>query len=129
RVSARTGEWMVAEHGETMDLPLAIFFDTTAPPGEAFEAAVERTASLLWESDRGGRQARLYSWERSFPDRGRLSLRAALGFLAEIAPRPTRPANRAEFERWRRDAAAGAGIFVTAGDPPELPPGTLCRVA
>jgi uncharacterized protein (DUF58 family) len=131
RVSARTGEWMVAEHAETLDRPLAVFFDNRGVAGGAFEVAVERAASLLWENEQRGRAAHLYTWSASFRGSGRQSLRAALGFLAEVAPVSARPAGPSvEFDRWRNEGSTGGGrVFVTASDPPELPPGTLLRVA
>jgi len=131
RVSARIGEWMVTEHAETLDRPLAVFFDSRGSAGAAFETAVERAASLLWRTSRHGRSARLFSWGAAFPEDGALVLRSALGFLAEVAPLDgaSVPSER-EFRDWRREVErAGGGVFVTAAEPPDLPPGTVLRVA
>ena len=130
RVSARVGEWMVAEHGETLDRPLAVFFDSRGPAGGAFEVAVERAAAVLWEGDRAGCAARLYTWGASFRGHGAESLRSALGFLAEVAPFAGPAGSSLEFDQWRGEVATGAGgLFVTVADPPDLPAGTLLRVA
>jgi uncharacterized protein (DUF58 family) len=131
RVTARTGEWMVTEHAETLDRPLILFFDSRGPAGDAFEAAVERAASLLWQAGRSGVASRLFSWSTSFAEGGSRGLRAALGFLAEVEPLATEgaPDDRV-LHAWRREVERfGGGLFVTAGSPPELPPGTLLRVA
>lgn len=128
RVSARVGDLIVAEYGETTAQPLAVFFDSRGPSGAGFEAAVERVASLLWRATREERRVAFYSYEacvRCSTDDG---LRRALAFLAEVKPRPALTAER--FDRWCEESAArGGGVFVTAGDPPVLPPGTCLRVA
>ncbi len=131
RVSARIGELMVTEQAVSIDRPLAIFFDSRGPAGEAFEAAVAEAATLLWQSRLGGRVAHLYSWAACFRDDAPQTLRAALGFLAEVEARPAdgAPAEQ-RFREWRLEAErAGGGTFVTAGEAPELPPGTVLRVA
>lgn len=132
RVSARIGEWMVTEHAQTLDRPVAVFFDSRGPAGEGFEAAVERAASLVWGASRDGRGVRLFSWGRSFRDEGLVAVRAALTFLAEVQPTSgeRQPAGDREFREWRREVERyGGGVFVTAGKPPDLPPGTILRVA
>jgi uncharacterized protein (DUF58 family) len=131
RVSARIGEWMVTEHAQALDRPVAVFFDSRAPAGEKFEAAVERAASLLWATSRDGHAVRLFSWGRSFRESGPSALRAALTFLAEVQPiasEPT-PGDR-ELREWRQEVERhGGGVFVTAGEPPDLPPRTIVCVA
>jgi uncharacterized protein (DUF58 family) len=131
RVSARTGEWMVTEHAEALDRPLVVFFDSRGPGGERFEAAVERAASLLWHSSRAGVATRFFSWGISFADEGGHGLRAALRFLAEVEPLGAdRQPGDEQLRAWRSEVArSGGGVFVTAGDPPDVPPGTLLRVA
>jgi len=129
RASARLGEWVVTEHAQPLDRPVAIFFDSRGIASEAFERAVERTATLLWQSSREGQRARLHSWDRKFGDEGPEALRASLAFLAEVEPRGS-TVDAAVLRDWRRDVERlGGGVFVTATDPPELPPGTLLRVA
>jgi hypothetical protein len=55
-------------------------------------------------------------------------MRSALAFLAEIEPQPDAPEEN--LERWRSEVVReGRGLFVTAGDPPPIPAGTLLRVA
>lgn len=131
RVSARIGEWMVTEQAVSVDRPLAIFFDSRGPAGQAFEAAVEQAATLLWQSSRSGRTARLYSWAASFRDDAPQTLRDALAFLAVVEPSPAASAEaEGRFREWRLEAErCGGGTFVTAGEPPELPAGTVLRVA
>ena len=131
RVSARVGEWMVTEHAQTLDRPVAVFFDSRGPAGERFEAAVERAASLVWATSRSGRAVRLFSWGRSFREDGPVALRAALAFLAEVQPISSErlPGDR-ELREWRREVERhGGGVFVTVGEPPDLPPGAILRVA
>jgi uncharacterized protein (DUF58 family) len=126
------GEWMVTEHAQTLDRPVAVFFDSRGPAGEGFEAAVERAASLVWGTSRDGRGVRLFSWGRSFREEGPVAVRAALTFLAEVQPTSGErlPAGDREFREWRREVERyGGGVFVTAGEPPDLPPGTILRVA
>ena len=131
RVTARTGEWMVTEHAETLDRPLILFFDSRGPAGDAFETAVERAASLLWQANRAGVAARLFTWGTSFAEEGSRGLRAALAFLAEVEPLAGGEApDGGMLHAWRREVERfGGGLFITAGDPPELPRGTLLRVA
>jgi len=131
RVSARIGEWMVTEHAHALDCPVAVFFDSRGAAGERFEAAVERVASLVWAAGRAGSAVRLFSWDRSFRESGPSALRAALTFLAEVQPISSeRSPEDLEFREWRREVERyGGGVFVTAGEPPELPPGTMVRVA
>ena len=134
RVSARSGEWMVTEHAETVERPLAVFFDSRGPAGEAFEAAVEQAASLLWYANRRGGSAHLFSWDAVFRDDGLQCLRAALVFLAEVKPQARgHTGERRALDEWRREVGrCGGGVFVTAHDTleaPELPPGTVLRVA
>jgi len=132
RVSARIGEWMVTEHAENLQRPLAVFFDSRGPAGDAFERAVERCASLLWYTNRNGASARLFSWQASFREEGQRGLRAALAFLGEIEPQADSAA-AAGLEEWRREAEhCGGGVFVTARDArdvPEIPSATILRVA
>ena len=128
RVSARAGELIVKEYGEAVTRPLAVFFDSRGPGGAAFDAAVERVASLLWQIARDGCDATLYSYAACFRCAAGESLRRALAFLAEIEPATAISGD--SFERWRAEATVcGGGVFVTSGDPPALPPGTLLRVA
>jgi uncharacterized protein (DUF58 family) len=132
RVSARIGDWMVIEHAQTLDRPVSIFFDNRGPAGERFEAAVEWAACLAWAAGRGGRAAvSLFSWGRSFREDGPTGLRAALAFLAEVQPiSGERPPGDRELREWRQDVERhGGGVFVTAGEPPDLPAGTVLRVA
>jgi uncharacterized protein (DUF58 family) len=132
RVSARIGEWMVTEHAQALDCPIAVFFDSRGPAGDRFEAAVERVAALVWAVGRDGRAVRLFSWGQSFREGGPSALRAALAFLAEVQPISSdraAPGDR-ELREWRQEVERyGGGVFVTAGEPPELPPGTILRVA
>jgi uncharacterized protein (DUF58 family) len=130
RVSARIGEWMVTERAQALDRPVAVFFDNRGPAGERFEAAVERAASLVWTANRAGRAVRLFSWGRSFREDGPVALRAALTFLAEVEPASSdrSPGDR-ELREWRQEVERnGGGVFVTAGEPPDVPPGTVLRV-
>jgi uncharacterized protein (DUF58 family) len=131
RVSARIGEWMVTEHAQTLERPVAVFFDSRGPTGERFEAAVERAASLVWATSRNGRAVHFFSWGRSFREEGPSSLRAALTFLAEVQPISSErvPGDR-ELREWRQEVERdGGGVFVTAGEPPDLARGTIVRVA
>lgn len=131
RATARTGEWMVTEHAEALDRPLILFFDSRGPAGDAFETAIERAASLLWHASRAGLTARLFTWTTAFPEDDGRRLRAALTFLAEVEPSDaTEAPGESVFHAWRREVERfGGGLFITAGKPPELPPGTLLRVA
>lgn len=131
RVSARAGEWMVTEYAERLDRPLALFFDNRGPAGAAFEAAVERTASMIWSASRTGRTAHLYSWHAAFHESGSQQLHAALTFLAEVQPLPagSEPQD-ARLRDWQHEVERlGAGFFVTTREEASLPPGTLLRVA
>jgi uncharacterized protein (DUF58 family) len=131
RVSARAGEWMVTEHAERLDRPLVLFFDNRGLGGGTFETAVERAASLVWAASRSGRTAHLYSWNAAFPQDGPQALRAALAFLAEVAPLPpgVEPDDDC-FRAWQREVERlGAGFFVTLGEAAGIPPGMLLRVA
>jgi len=129
RVSARLGELVVTEHAEPLDRPVVLFFDSRGVASEAFERAVERAATLLWQSSREGRRAELHTWGRRFGGDGAESLRAALAFLAEVEAR-TADVDLAALRDWRRAVEqSGGGVFVTATEPPELPSGTLLRVA
>ena len=61
-------------------------------------------------------------------------LRAALVFLAEVKPQARgHTGERRALDEWRREVGrCGGGVFVTAHDTleaPELPPGTVLRVA
>lgn len=128
RISARVGELVVKEHGEARDRPVAVFFDDRGPAGPAFEAAVERAAALLWQIQREGRPASLYGHGVSFRAVMGESLRQALRFLAEVEPAAA--AAGLGFLEWRAEVMqSGGGVYVTAGDPPELPPGAIVRVA
>jgi uncharacterized protein (DUF58 family) len=131
RVSARAGEWMVTEYAERLDRPVALFFDDRGPAGAGFEAAVERTASIIWSASRTGRTAHLYSWYAAFLDSGQQQLHAALAFLAEIRPLPAgAEPEDARLVDWQREVERlGAGFFVTTREEESLPPGTLLRVA
>lgn len=131
RVSARIGEWMVTEHAETLDRPLSVFFDSRGPADAAFEAALEHAASLLWSTSRSGRSARLFSWNASFAEDGPNAVRSALTFLAEVEPLAGDGGrDDSRLMEWRRHVERfGGGVFVTAGEPPDLPPGTLLRAA
>ncbi len=129
RVSARVGERMVIEPGEASSAPLSIFFDDRGPGGPVFERAVECAASLLWEAGRGGRRVDFDSFQASFRGLSGAGVREALGYLAEVEPFGS-GADAAALDRWRSRVDAGVGgVFVTAGEPPALPPGTLLRVA
>lgn len=131
RVSARIGEWMVTEQAEGLDRPLAVFFDSRGTAGEAFEAAVRRAARLVWGAAQGGRPILLYSWGACFRGDGPRAWRAALGYLAEVAPIGAEIATgEAELREWRSAAERqGGGLFVTTNETSGLPPGTLLRVA
>ena len=137
RSSARSGEWMVTEHAESLERPLALFFDSRGPAGDAFEAAVERCASLLWYVNRNGGSAKLFSWEACFREDGPQSLRAALGFLAEVEPRAADGTTTSRaLDEWRREAErCGGGLFITARDAAdglagsEVPAAMVVRVA
>jgi uncharacterized protein (DUF58 family) len=134
RVSARSGEWMVTEHAENVEQPLAVFFDSRGPAGEAFERAVERCASLVWYANRRGVTVRLFSWDACFREEGPHGLRATLTFLAEVAPRAgAEAAPSSTLDEWRREAERyGGGVFVTARDSrevPELASSAVLRVA
>jgi uncharacterized protein (DUF58 family) len=131
RSSARTGEWMVTEHADASSPSLSVFFDGRGEPGAAFESAVEHAATFLWQASREGRSVRLYSWAASFSGEGPAVLRSALGFLAEVEPASASPIGGEDrFLEWRREVERfGGGVFVTAGAPPDLPSGTLLRVA
>ena len=55
----------------------------------------------------------------------------SLTFLAEVQPISSdgAPGDR-ELREWRQEVERyGGGVFVTTGEPPELPPGTIVRVA
>jgi len=131
RSSVRAGEWMVTEHADASSPSLSVFFDSRGEPGVGFESAVEQAAKLLWQARRAGRSVRLHSWAASFTGEGQATLRSALGFLAEVEPVAALPVGGADrFLEWRQEVErSGGGIFVTAAAPPELPPGTLLRVA
>ena len=131
RVSARAGEWMVTEHAERLDRPLALFFDNRGLAGSAFESAVERAASLLWWASRTGRTAHLYSWDAAFRQEGPEALHRALTFLAEVAPlSPTVAPEGLRFREWQSEVARlGGGFFITLGEAPSVPPDSLLRVA
>jgi uncharacterized protein (DUF58 family) len=128
RVSARAGERMVIESGEASSAPLAIFFDDRGPAGPAFERAVERAASLVWEAGRAGRRVDFDSFQASFRGLTGGGVREALAYLAEVEPFASEPC-ASVLERWRSRVEDGAGgLFVTAGEPPALSPGTVLRV-
>jgi uncharacterized protein (DUF58 family) len=131
RSSVRAGEWMVTEHADASSPSVSLFFDSRGEGGAAFESAVEHAANLLWQARRAGRSVRLYSWAASFTGEGAAPLRSALAFLAEVEPVSTAPAGGGDrFLEWRREVERfGGGVFVTASAPPDLPPGTLLRVA
>jgi uncharacterized protein (DUF58 family) len=131
RVSARAGEWMVTEHAERLDRPLALFFDNRGLGGSAFERAVERAASLLWSASRAGRTAHLYSWDTAFREDGPEALHGALTFLAEVAPLPPKAApDDSHFREWQNEVQhLGGGFFITLGEAPSVPPDRLLRVA
>lgn len=132
RASARLGELVVTEHAEPLDRPIVVFFDDRGSPGERFERAVERAASLVWQARRAGRRALLHSWDRTFRDEGPESLRAMLVFLAEVEPRQA-PVDPQNLRDWRRDVdRLGGGVFVTASDAPaviDVPSSSVLRVA
>lgn len=128
RVSARAGELMVKEAGEAPDRAVAVFFDNRGPAGPAFETAIERAASLVWQIGREGRRVSFYSYGVALRGLGRDALRLAFTYLAEVEPAAATTVEN--FEHWRFDIArGGGGVYVTAGQPPALPPGTLLRVA
>jgi uncharacterized protein (DUF58 family) len=127
RVSARVGELMVKEPGEAPDRPVAIFLDDRGPAGPAFEAAVERAAALLWNAEREDRRVSLTTFTVRLACASRESFRRALAMLAEVQP-ASAPASD-HLDRWRTETMRGGGVFVTAGDAPALPAGTLVRVA
>jgi uncharacterized protein (DUF58 family) len=131
RVSARTGEWMVTEHAERLDRPLALFFDNRGVAGNAFEIAVERAATLLWSAARTGRTAHLYSWDAAFRQDGPETLYSALAFLAEVAPLPPTVAPEStRLREWQSEVERlGGGFFITLGEAPSVPPERLLRVA
>jgi uncharacterized protein (DUF58 family) len=129
RVTARAGELMVKEQGRALDRPVAVFFDDRGPAGPTFERAIERATALVWQASRDGKRVDLYTFTASFRALGRDSLRRAFAFLAEVEPARTE-AGEQQLVRWRAEIARGAaGVFVTAGDPPAIPPGTCVRVA
>lgn len=128
KVSAKMGELVVRDPGETLEQPVSIFFDHRGVPGPAFEAAVERAASLLWYVCSQGRRVNVYSWTFAAPGTGRDSWQAVLAFLAEVEP--TEAASGDGFDRWVTEVSRTAGgVFVTSTDPPALPPVTVLRVA
>lgn len=129
RVSARVGELIVQDQGQHLNRPVVVFLDTRGPAGESFEKAVGLAASLLREAVETGASAALYSYQRSFACSGRDSLRQALAFLAEVEPAGV-GGDSESFDRWSREIGRGAGgVFVTAGEAPEVPAGTLAKVA
>jgi uncharacterized protein (DUF58 family) len=128
RVSARAGELVVRESGSGRDAAVSIFFDSRGPAGEAFERAVERAAALVWRLAREGRRFRFRTWDVELGDlEGRAGSRA-LEVLGEVVPGP--PKSSLAFERWKAETLrSGGGLFVTAGEPPPLPPASVLRVA
>ena len=86
RVSARAGQLMVREPGEVPHRPLAIFFDGQGTEGTAFEAAVERAATILWEGCREARRIDFYAEGCVALAVGRESWDLPLGFLATVEP-------------------------------------------
>ena len=132
RASARLGELVVIEHAQPLDRPVVVFFDDRVSPGERFERAVERAASLVWQARRAGRRVYLHSWDRTIRDEGPEALRTMLAFLAEVEPRQA-PVVPQQLRDWRRDVdRLGGGVFVTAADAPtvvDVPPSTVLRVA
>lgn len=128
KVSARVGEIVVKDPGETLEQPVSIFFDYRGVPGPAFESAVERMASLLWFVCTPGRRVNVYSWDFASPATGRDSWHAVLAYLAEV--QPVEAASGDGFDRWATEVArTGGGVFVTSTEPPPLPPATVLRVA
>src|SRR6185503_8456754 len=78
--SARADELLVRDPGQSVDRPVAIFFDDRVAPGDRFERALERAAALLWRGVEDGRVVHLFTHDAAFPALGRASLRVALGF-------------------------------------------------
>jgi uncharacterized protein (DUF58 family) len=129
RSSARAGELLVRDPGQSADRPVAIFLENRVPAGDAFERSVDRAASLLWEGARDGRVVHLFTHEAAFPGLGRDSLRVALAFLAEIEAVPGARGGDG-LARWRGEIARGVGgIVVTAGEAPSTEGATVLRVA
>jgi uncharacterized protein (DUF58 family) len=127
--SARRGELFVREPGQSEERPVAVFVDDGVAPGDAFERALERAATLVWSGVRSSRRIDLYTRDAAFPGLTRDSLRVAFAFLAEITASPGR-ASGAGLGRFRAEIARGiGGIVVTSGEPPVAGEASVLRVA
>ena len=122
--SARTGQLMVKELADQIQHPRPFFFDNRGAPGEEFERAVERAASLLRALAKDGIAISFATWEECFQPSGNgREIKAALRHLALVAP--VQASAGAGFQIWSAQVVRQhGGVFLQGGLPP---PRTLPR--
>jgi uncharacterized protein (DUF58 family) len=110
--TARTGRLMVREHVDTSQPTITVLLDACAAvwSEEAFEHAVEVTASIVTAVSRGGRPMRLQIAGED-PTSGATSM---LDRLAAVEPSPS--TGRDELLLLAEQAAPGGALVVVTGD-------------
>ncbi len=125
--SARTAQLMVKELAEQIQHPRPFFFDNRGSPGERFEHAVERAASLLRSLAKGGVAVSFATWEEHFqPTANGRETKAALRHLALVAP-VQEPVGTG-FQMWRAQVAREHGGVFLKGELPPPQPLPLCEI-